>query len=178
MDDFDRSFLMSRISSPGGSMQQLIDMAFEGNTNDVQPFIAPVEEAKTAALLNVYDTVTDPTATMFPPKGMLIPATMHEGKILTGRLGKTHYDMQGVESRAIVKAGETAPAGFLDELGNYMGRKDATAWLKANQPEVYSRLDNHSRTVGLESQGYSHAAGIESEESDLMEEFMKEHFKL
>ena len=137
-----------------------------------------VEEAKATALNNVYDAVTDPTAVMLAPKGMLIPATMHEGKILTGRLGKTHYDMTGVESRAIIKPGETAPAGFLDERGNYMGRKDATAWLKANQPDVYDRLDLHSRTVGLESQGYAYAAGLKTEEQELMEEFLKEQFKL
>src|SRR6185369_1896195 len=105
------------------------------------------DEAKAAALQNVYDAVTDPTAAMLAPKGMLIPATLHQGKVLTGKLGKTHYDMLGVESRAIVKPGEKAPAGFLDEHGNYMGRKDATAWLMTNQPDVYSRLDQHSKTV-------------------------------
>ena len=140
--------------------------------------ILNVEEAKAAALQNAYDAVTDPTGAMLAPKGMLIPATMHEGKILTGRLGKTHYDMTGVESRAIVKAGETAPAGFLDDLGNYMSRKDATAWLKANQPDVYNRLDLHSRNEGLESQGYAYAAGLKTEEQELMEEFLKEQFKL
>ncbi len=46
-----------------------------------------VEEAKEAALLNVYDAFTDPTAAMLAPKGMLIPATLHMGKILTGKLG-------------------------------------------------------------------------------------------
>lgn len=135
-----------------------------------------VEEAKAAALQNVYDAITDPTGAMLAPKGLLIPATLHQGKVLTGRLGKTHYDMTGVESRAIVKSGETARAGFLDDAGNYMGRKDATAWLKANQPDVYSRLDEHSRHAGLESQGYAHAARLQTEEQALMEEFIKEQF--
>lgn len=135
-----------------------------------------MEEARQRALEYVYDAVTDPTGAMLPPKGMLMPASLYKGKVLTSHLGKTHYDMQGIESRAIVKPGETAPAGFLDEYGNYMGRKDATAWLKANRPDVYSRLDEHSKTVGLESQGYAYAAELETEEQSLMKEFIKGQF--
>lgn len=135
-----------------------------------------VEEAKEEALLNVYSAVTDPTGAMLAPKGLLIPATLYKGRVLTGRLGKTHYDMLGVESRAILKHGETAPAGFLDDEGNFMGRKDATAWLKANQPDVYSRLGEHSRSMGLESQEYAYAAKLQTEEQVLMEEFMKQQF--
>jgi len=136
-----------------------------------------VEVAKAAALQNEYNPVTDPTASMLPPKDMLIPATLHQGKILTAKLGQTHYDMQGVESRAIVKAGETAPAGFLDDAGNYMSRKDATEWLRTNQPEVYGRLGALSRINGLESQEYAHAAKLKTEEQSLMKEFIKQQFR-
>lgn len=135
-----------------------------------------VDEAKAVALQNVYNAVTDPSGAMLAPKGMLIPATLYQGKVLTSRLGKTHYDVDGVESRAIVKAGETAPAGFLDEYGHYMGRKDATVWLRTNQPDVYGRLGEHSRTMGLESQEYAHSARLDTEEQTLMEEFMKQQF--
>lgn len=40
MEDEDRAFLLSRTGSPGSSMEQLINMAHEGNTNNVQPYQA------------------------------------------------------------------------------------------------------------------------------------------
>jgi hypothetical protein len=50
MEDKDRAFLMSRTAAPGSSMEQLINMAYEGNTNNVQPYRAPVlaEQSNTA----------------------------------------------------------------------------------------------------------------------------------
>jgi len=47
MEDEDRAFLMSRIGSPGGSVEQLISMAHEGNVNNVQPWRQPELEAET-----------------------------------------------------------------------------------------------------------------------------------
>jgi len=47
MEDEDRSFLMSRVGSPGSSMAQLINMAFEGNVNNVQVWRQPELEAET-----------------------------------------------------------------------------------------------------------------------------------
>jgi hypothetical protein len=148
----------------------------EGHKVEAEGLGLHIDAAKAAALKNVYGVFTDPTAAMLPPKGMLIPATLYKGKIMTGKLGTTHYDMLGVESRAIAKPGETAPAGFLDDAGNYMSRKDATEWLRTNQPEVYNRLGAHSRHNGLESQEYAHAARLKTEEQALMEEFMKQQF--
>jgi len=39
-----------------------------------------------------------------------------------------------------VKAGEDTPAGFLDDAGASMSRKDAAEWLRVNQPAVYGRF--------------------------------------
>jgi len=40
MEDEDRAFLMSRTGQPGGSMEQLINMAHEGNVNNIPPYRA------------------------------------------------------------------------------------------------------------------------------------------
>lgn len=51
MEDFDRSFLMSRTAAPGSSMEQLINMAHEGNVNNVQPYRAPVLTEQSSTVL-------------------------------------------------------------------------------------------------------------------------------
>lgn len=50
MEDEDRAFLMSRTAAPGSSMEQLINMAYEGNVNNFQPYRVPVltEQSSTA----------------------------------------------------------------------------------------------------------------------------------
>lgn len=41
MEDADRQFIMSRTAAPGSSMEQLIDMAHEGNVNNIPPYLPP-----------------------------------------------------------------------------------------------------------------------------------------
>ena len=51
MEDEDRAFLLSRTGSPGGSMEQLINMAHEGNVNNVQPYRVPVLTEQSSTVL-------------------------------------------------------------------------------------------------------------------------------
>lgn len=43
MEDEDRAFLLSRTGKSGGSMEQLINMAHEGNVNNIPPY-RPTEQ--------------------------------------------------------------------------------------------------------------------------------------
>lgn len=51
MTDEDRAFLLSCTGTPGGSIEQLVNMALEGNTNNVQPYRVPVLAEQSSTVL-------------------------------------------------------------------------------------------------------------------------------
>lgn len=115
-------------------------------------------------------------AGFIPPKGFLAPAQLRRGEVWTAPLGKTHYDVNEVEKLAKFKPGESKTAGWITSEGDFLNRADATAWLKANAPDTYGRLDSNSKAFGLESGGYNNAAGLLTEEEAIAREFMKRQF--
>lgn len=105
--------------------------------------------------------------------GDLKPATLKNGVVKSAPIGKTHYDTKTIENNVKVKSEKAA--GFITPNGEYIDRKQALNWLKEHAPEVYNRLDEITKTNGLESTALSAATGKKSKIDSLADAFMKRH---
>src|SRR6185369_2031340 len=108
-------------------------------------------------------------------EGMLLTAVLQNGKAKVAGIGATHYD---VHKEMDVKAPEDLQDanGFITPEGEFLDRKAALSWLKANRPEVYRQLDATTRKNGLESQAYAHAEGVTGDTDKAMNDFMARQF--
>lgn len=106
--------------------------------------------------------------------GVLRPAVLRGGKVLSAPLGKTHYDAKTPENIKQMKSDKSA--GFITPDGQYLDRKQSLEWLKENRPEAYGKLNSVTLRNGLESKDYAHAEGHKGKDDAEAEEFMRRQF--
>lgn len=105
-------------------------------------------------------------------QGMLIPASVKDGKVLAAGVGATHYDVHS-EVKAEIKDGVAEANGFVTPDGKFLDRKESLQWLKENRPDIYKVLDKETKKNGLESQSYAHAEGFGGDLADEAQRYME-----
>lgn len=108
-------------------------------------------------------------------EGMLLTAVIQNGTAKVAGVGATHYEVHSEKSVQLPEGAADAN-GFVTPDGQFLDRKQALVWLKANRPDVYKALDKVTRANGLESQAYAYAEGMGGDTSSLADSFMKRQF--
>ena len=107
-------------------------------------------------------------------EGMLLNATVTEGKLKASGLGGTHYETHS-EMPAEIPEGVTNATGFLTPDGKFLDRMEALNWLKKNRRDIYKALDSHTKKTGLESQDYANAE-LSEETDSVIDQFIRQQF--
>jgi hypothetical protein len=100
-------------------------------------------------------------------KQALAPAVKTDNGIISEGPGYSHDALTAKNNLADV---EDDARGFTLDGKTFMDRKQALAWVKANEPDVYEKVKKKSEKEGLHSGDYAKAKGIKRKKPGVIED--------